>query len=177
MINRRIALERITLLLGGVISTSLRAAILRDATQNQIYIGVSASQISQIAELADVIIPSTNTPSAKAANVQDFIVKVLQDCYPIAIQEVFYSGLEKLNAESKSRFGNDFVTATIIQKNDLVKEASVNNFQFFKLAKELTVSGYFTSEIGATQALEYLPVPGKYIGCLPLNRNQKAWAT
>ena len=42
--------------------------------------------------------------------------------------------------------------------------------------KELTVTGYFTSEIGATQALEYLPVPGKFEGDVPLKPGQKAWA-
>ncbi|HAK76772.1 MAG TPA: twin-arginine translocation pathway signal, partial [Runella sp.] len=42
--------------------------------------------------------------------------------------------------------------------------------------KELTVTGYFTSEIGATKALEYLPIPGRFEGCVPLKPGQKAWA-
>ncbi len=44
------------------------------------------------------------------------------------------------------------------------------------MLKDLTVLGYFTSEIGATQALEYLPIPGRYNGCVPLIKGQKAWA-
>jgi hypothetical protein len=42
--------------------------------------------------------------------------------------------------------------------------------------KELTLLGYFTSEVGATSALDYVPVPGRYEGCTTLEPNQKAWA-
>jgi len=44
------------------------------------------------------------------------------------------------------------------------------------MLKDLTVLGYFTSEIGAKQALAYLEIPGKYNGCVPLEKGQKAWA-
>ncbi|MEO6916605.1 MAG: gluconate 2-dehydrogenase subunit 3 family protein, partial [Chitinophagaceae bacterium] len=47
---------------------------------------------------------------------------------------------------------------------------------FFQLAKELTMLGYFTSEIGAKQALAYVAVPGRYEGCTPIKPQQKAWA-
>ena len=47
---------------------------------------------------------------------------------------------------------------------------------FFKILKDYTLSGYFLSEIGATQALAYEQVPGGYWGDLPLQPNQKAWA-
>ncbi|HRN58498.1 MAG TPA: gluconate 2-dehydrogenase subunit 3 family protein [Agriterribacter sp.] len=43
--------------------------------------------------------------------------------------------------------------------------------------KELTLLGYFTSEIGATQALRYIAVPGKYEGCVPYTKGDRAWAT
>ena len=47
---------------------------------------------------------------------------------------------------------------------------------FFRLMKELTLLGYFTSEQGAQQALVYVPVPGRYDGCIDLKPGQKAWA-
>ncbi len=47
---------------------------------------------------------------------------------------------------------------------------------FFKLMKELTLLGYFTSEIGCKQALAYVEVPGKYEGCVKMTPGQKAWA-
>jgi len=47
---------------------------------------------------------------------------------------------------------------------------------FFQLAKELTMLGYFTSEIGCKQALVYTPVPGKWEACTDMKPGQKASA-
>jgi hypothetical protein len=47
---------------------------------------------------------------------------------------------------------------------------------YFLTLKELTLLGYFTSEAGATKALEYVPVPGRYEGCIDMPPGQKAWA-
>jgi hypothetical protein len=47
---------------------------------------------------------------------------------------------------------------------------------YFSL-KDLTVTGYFTSEPGATLALRYDPMPGAYRGCVPLREIGRAWAT
>jgi hypothetical protein len=41
--------------------------------------------------------------------------------------------------------------------------------------RELTVVGYFTSEIGATKALAYLPIPGRFEGDIALEPGQKTW--
>lgn len=47
---------------------------------------------------------------------------------------------------------------------------------YFSLMKQLTLLGYFTSEVGATQALRYVPVPGKYEGCISYKKGDRAWA-
>jgi hypothetical protein len=47
---------------------------------------------------------------------------------------------------------------------------------FFRLMKELTLLGYFTSEVGCKEALTYVQVPGKYEGCVKMTPGQKAWA-
>lgn len=48
---------------------------------------------------------------------------------------------------------------------------------YYRVLKELTLLGYFTSEPGATKALEYVKIPGKYIGTYPIKPGQRAWAT
>jgi hypothetical protein len=100
----------------------------------------------------------------------------MRDCYKKDDQEKFYTGLAKLDADSQAKFGKGFVGLDLSQKNEMVKLLTVNDKPFFQRMKELTVTGYFTSEIGATKALEYLPIPGKFEGCIPLKPNQKAWA-
>jgi hypothetical protein len=47
---------------------------------------------------------------------------------------------------------------------------------YFSMMKQLTMLGYFTSEVGSTQALRYVPVPGKYEGCIPYKKGDRAWA-
>lgn len=65
---------------------------------------------------------------------------------------------------------------------DKAKNRNVNGSKddppkhYFRLMKELTLLGYFTSEIGTTQARRYAPVPGKYDGCTPYKKGDKAWA-
>jgi len=47
---------------------------------------------------------------------------------------------------------------------------------YFFMMKQLTMLGYFTSKVGMTQALRYEPVPGRYEGCVPYKKGDKAWA-
>ncbi len=61
--------------------------------------------------------------------------------------------------------------ARAAQDNELDYDSS-----FFKILKDYTMTGYFLSEIGATQALAYEKIPGGFKGDLPLQPNQKAWA-
>ena len=48
---------------------------------------------------------------------------------------------------------------------------------YFTMMKELTLTGFFTSEVGATKALRYVAVPGKFEGSVPYTKGEKAWAT
>lgn len=57
-----------------------------------------------------------------------------------------------------------------------VKEKPKSIPYFFAIARDLTMLGYFTSEVGATQAYEYLAIPGRYDGCVDLKPGQKVWA-
>ncbi|MFZ5999973.1 MAG: gluconate 2-dehydrogenase subunit 3 family protein, partial [Bacteroidota bacterium] len=57
------------------------------------------------------------------------------------------------------------------------KAGEAKDRPFILMTKELTVSGFFTSEVGATQVLQYAPVPGAYHGCVPLAEVGKTWAT
>ena len=174
--NRREAVQRVALMMGGVLAAPLMAGVMGQITNTGGSITVSVEQEAFLAKVADIIIPTTDTPGAKVAGVEKFIVRVMRDCYKKEDQEKFYAGLAKLDADSQAKFSKGFVGLDIAQKNEMVKLSTVNDKPFFQRMKELTVTGYFTSEIGATKALEYLPIPGKFQGCIPLKPNQKAWA-
>ena len=188
--NRRDALERVALLLGGTVIGG--AAFLQgcksSGTQAEGF-SLTADQIAFLDEVAETIIPTTNTPGAKAAKVGAFMNVMVTDCYVKADQQIFIEGLTSIDATSKKQFGKGFMEITPEQRteqlNALNKELKAYNEKkkeqdpnhFFAMMKQLTLLGYFSSEIGATQALRYLAVPGKYEGCIPYNRGDRAWAT
>jgi len=70
------------------------------------------------------------------------------------------------NKPEKERAGNPMA----------VKDPPKTTPQFFAIARDLTMLGYFTSEVGATQAYEYVQIPGRYNGCVDLKPGQKVWA-
>jgi hypothetical protein len=47
---------------------------------------------------------------------------------------------------------------------------------YFRQIKELTLLGYFTSEIGVTQAMRYRETPGRFDPCVPYTPGETAWA-
>lgn len=184
--NRRDAVQRVAILMGGMISAPAMAGMMGKKIHHGEFVQFTAEQESLLAEVADIIIPTTSTPGAKAAKVEQFIVRVVRDCYTKADQDIFYAGLNKLDEDCKTKFGTGFASANATQKKealttcileaDLARKNKKGQATFFFMMKELTTTGYFTSEIGATKALEYLSIPGKFDGCMPLTANQKTWA-
>lgn len=144
-----------------------------------------------IAALVDVIIPATDTPSAKEANVQDYIINFMEFCSSNKEFNNFFNGLNDLQETALSEYDATFENCTIAQKTTMLDNLDTGNSNsllakidtkirgrsFFKILKTLTVEGYCTSEIGATQMLAYDPVPGNYKAITQLQPNQKSWAT
>lgn len=176
MINRREAVERLSLILGGALSTQITAGLMGQVLNQGTSVEVTPAQKALLAELAEVIIPATDTPGAKAAGVEAFITRVIRDCYELEAQETFYAGLAGIDEASLEAHGKSFTALDEDQKAAIVKDATKNDKDFFREMKALTVTGFCTSEIGATQVLEYLPIPGKFEGDVPLQPGQKAWA-
>lgn len=144
--------------------------------------------ITYLNEIADTILPTTSTPGAKAANVGQFMTVMVNDCYEEKDQKTFRQGMDKLNKAASDKYSNDFVKLTPQQRQELLvaidKEAKdygakakpEDEPHYFRMMKELTLLGYFTSEIGSKQARRYVPVPGRYEGCIPYKKGDKAFA-
>ena len=174
--NRREAVRNISLILGGVLSSELTAALHGQVLNTGAPIPVNPAQEALLAEAADTVLPTTDTPGAKAAGVEKFIIRVLRDCYRPEAQMRFYEGLARLDAAGRGAHGKGFTELTPAQKHAVLLAATKTDKAFFLLLKQLTVAGYFTSEIGATKALAFLPIPGKFQGETQLQPGQKAWA-
>jgi hypothetical protein len=185
--NRREAISSVALLLGGTILGA--EAFLSGCKPSTKDMNFTATDIAYLDEVAETILPATATPGAKAAKVGEFMTVIVKDCYEEKDQQLFTEGMEKLNGASKKKNGKTFMESSPQQRHDLLidldreaKEYQKTKKQddpkhYFRMMKELTLWGYFTSEVGATQALRYVAVPGKYEGCIDYKKGDKAWAT
>jgi gluconate 2-dehydrogenase gamma chain len=253
--NRREAIQRAGLVLGYAVSAPVLAGIMNgckakpELTYKPVFF--DNDQAGIVGEVAQIIIPKTDTPGAKEAGVPSFIDQIMKECYKKRDQQRYLESIKAFNEESKKSGGDEFMDLDAAKQVDLVtrlnKEAvdrlkqidpirrklmgkvyvdpfmsemhkeygtpeavaatdstslvkyyRTGNFgfgvdaktnkimevsshpdalHFVLTTKELTVSGFFTSEAGATQVLQYEAVPGAYHGCLPLAEVGKTWAT
>jgi gluconate 2-dehydrogenase gamma chain len=196
-LTRREALKRVAWLMGGTVSAS---AIL--ATQK----GYSATtpagkkpsiltppQMSIVSAVSEILIPRTDTPGAIDVGVPRFIDLMLEDVYTQKDREHYLAGLADFNTAAHTEQGKEFLALEPTHQVALVRrfhDAAVVEDQrsarlredlqrpFILMTKELTLLGFFTSEAGATQVLQYVAVPGSYHACLPVEQagNGKTWA-
>jgi Gluconate 2-dehydrogenase subunit 3 len=146
---------------------------------------IRPARAAMLEALVDTILPATDTPGAREARVQVFVDLALRDCYTPAEQELFVDGLEALAEECQARYGRAFEACSPEQRHDLLARLDAASYapdtgargSFIRILKDLTLVGFFTSRIGATQVLAYQAVPGGFRGCLDLRPGQKAWAT
>ena len=199
--KRREAIHRTALALGYAISAPALAGVLNGCKAapelNYTPVFFSESQAQTVAELAEIIIPKTNTPGAKDAGVPGFIDSMLKEVYSKEDQDKFLKGLSDFEAEAQKEYGDTFSSCKGEEQVALFKkhhDAAIatlgtggstgwwntgggSDKPFVLKVKELTLLGFFTSEAGATQVLQYNQVPGPFQGCVPLSEVGKAWAT
>ena len=203
--ERRELLKMIAILTGGaVIGGDVFLSGCRTSVKEGAGL-LNASNIATLDEVGDTIIPVTDTPGAKATKIGEFMNVYSTDCYRPEVQKAFTEGLASLDADCKKQFSKTFVDLTPEQrttvltgleaeakaynnkkneKEKIARDAAIASMKdffgepphYYTLMKQLTLLGYFTSEIGMKQALRFLPVPGKYDGAYPYKKGDKAWA-
>jgi hypothetical protein len=147
----------------------------------------SARDRLMLDEIAETIIPRTDTPGAKDAAVGAFIARYAVACYDPAQLRILQRGVAALDALMRAKTGAGFLHASPAQRQALLtgvdlqarahaKDASPSAPHYFTLMKQLTLLGFFTSRPGSTRVLRYRPVPGKYKGCVPYKKGDTSWA-
>ncbi len=147
--------------------------------------------------LAEMIIPQTDTPGAIEAGVPNFIEVMVSDWYTAKERQIFLSGLSDIERICIQKSGLSFSDANAEQKTIALREmekraagyrppstapgllagkSQDESAPFFLKLKELTVLGYYTSEIGATQELSYNPAPMRYEGDYDFSKVGRQWS-
>jgi gluconate 2-dehydrogenase gamma chain len=199
--NRREVLQRTALALGYAVTGPALLGMLQGckAAPELTYTPefFTPEQALLVAELAEVLIPKTTTPGAKDAGVPAFIDGMMKEVYPQVDKDRFVRGLAAFDEEAKKTYGDRFAECKSEEQIALVKkhhEAALANSTgggsfgwwraggggekpFILEMKELALLGFFTSQPGATQVLQYNQAPGPYKGCVPVTEVGKAWAT
>src|SRR6266581_4508110 len=138
-------------------------------------------QSETVATIAEMIIPATDTPGARAAQVHRFIDVLLAEWAPDDDRKQFLEGLADVDARARAASAADFLGATEAQRSTILTALDAEAQErrkakgdappaFVERMKFLTVYGYCTSEVGATAELHYEVIPGSYSGCTELGR-------
>lgn len=193
--DRREALKRTAWMMGGILSAPAIAGVLKGCAAKPTVDWrpefFSSDQAVLVTEVSEIIIPKTDTPGAKDVGVPGFIDKMLKDVYSEEDQKRFMDGLAAFNTAAEKEHGDPFIELSPEKQQAFVKkihDEAINEERsdrrppkrpFILMMKELTMLGFFTSEAGATQVLQYIAVPGAYKGCVPLSEagNGKTWAS
>ena len=187
--KRREAISAISCLLGGSIlgaNLFLQFGCTPSAARYNTLFDVD--EVTLLDEIAETILPETSTPGAREAKAGEFIALFVQDCYEYDNQRIFKNGLDQINETSEKLFLTSFINCQSAQRHQLLVEMDKEQRKwhdskteeapshFFRMMKELTLLSFFTSETGATKALRYMPVPGRFDGCIPYKKGDRAWA-
>lgn len=193
-LSRREVLRRTALMLGvAAVSPAVASAVLAGAKANQKTAPgiLTVEQLLLLAVLTEMILPTTDTPGANAAGVHNYIDLLVSDYFTSEHRQHFLRGLAEVDVRAKAQGFDSFVAADSGSQYQIAvaldREAyadkadgpSSDNAQtpFFRELKELTLTGYYTSEIGASVELIYDAVPGRFAGCVPYKNIGRAWAT
>lgn len=192
--NRRDALRVLT---AGAILPAFPPelfAFYRDAHPEGVYSlrTLNPHQNDTVVAMIDQILPATDTPGAKGARVNEFIDVILTEWANDEERRNFLSGLDDVDKQSSALFGKDFASASSAQQVALLRsmdeaaaiarsdrkdlppfwepEGRDTQMQgdFFTVFKNMTLHGYYTSEIGFTQELKLHVIPGAQHGCVPV---------
>ncbi|MBU2872053.1 gluconate 2-dehydrogenase subunit 3 family protein [Colwellia sp. E2M01] len=161
--NRRKFLASLSVLLGCSIASldtlAINSAL---AFTGDTKSRLTKHQASAISSIADIIIPETETPSASQAGVTSYIDFYLHEFLNLEQRTKLLAGIETLYQSNSA-----FIALPKVEQTAVIQALDDNLYTpqenpAYKKLKQLIVIGYYSSEVGATQALKYDPVPGPY---------------
>lgn len=131
--------------------------------------------------VGDTILPATpESPGAGSVAIGRFIATMMRECQPPEADALARRALREIEAEARERFEARFVALSGPQRETVLSiyelAAAAKPPSPFRLLKEFTLLGYFTSEAGATQSLRYDPVPQEFKGSIRLGARDRSWA-
>jgi hypothetical protein len=195
-LSRRDALRQVTALLGGVALTGgagLLSAVVAPEAEARVALAretdFTATDIAWLDEVADTLLPDTETPGAKAAATGAFIALMVTDTYTPGEQAQFREGMRTLENHAAAVHGGGFMDLSAEDRLAVLEHFDAEQHAFmqdkpegamthpFRMFKELCLLGYFTSEIGMTQAQRHVQTPGRFDPCVTRDPDDRSWTS
>ena len=135
-----------------------------------------------ITAISECILPATDTPGATAAGVPAFIEMMLADWYEPTDRNDFMNGLGIFEGHARVQFNRPYAELAPEEQDLVLTQAMMGKISglsgsFFEHCRQLTVTGYYTSEIGCRQERVYVPVPGHYDGKFPYAQVRRVYSS
>ena len=170
------------MLTGFAWAPSLAGAVLADApvADNPTLNGSTRALLGQLAEH---VIPETDTPGALAAGVDRFLTRMLESYLSADDAAAYRAGLASLDQVARGHGAERFVDLPQAEQRRLLEDLDRCAFsgdgsplaEFWRRHKALTVFGYYTSEVGATVELRAMPM-GPYEADIPYDQVGRSWS-
>ena len=183
-LDRRGLLAGAATLLGAELVAPLARALAAEmpAGLTPSHAAFTPDQRTLVAAISERIVPTTDTPGAIAAGVPDFIEMMLADWYETGERNDFMNGLGILEGHSRIQFEKPFAGIAPEEQDLVLTQAMTGRISglstsFFEHCRQLTIMGYYTSEIGCKQERVYLPVPGRYDGKYPYAQVRRVFSS
>lgn len=172
----------------------------RAALQEGAFSTLDSRQADTVRELAEIILPRTETPGATDANVAEFIDIMLTSWMDPEEVDGFIAGLDEVDERAGRAFGGTFLEGSAAQRRALVESMDSEVAEllradgagiahdyidapddlpeqrapqtFYYQFRRLVLLGYFTSEAGMTEALRFNPFPGRWDPCVTVQDSQ-----
>lgn len=186
--NRRELITRMTLLMGGSMVYMPLFISGCNHKSGKSRVSFSATEIEFLDEIAEIMIPETDTPGAKKAEVGQFLANIVPVLLDKINLESFKTGLYQIEENFKNDYGHSFLTGSSEDRLDCLNrldneiaaydrtKAENDPEHFLKLMKDLIVFGFLTSEKGSKEVLRYIQTPGRHEACILYADGEKAWA-
>lgn len=188
--DRRSALKAVSILMGGALASGTVASVLTGCNPQENAGDWTArtfdeKQLATLADIVEAILPTTDTPGAKALKVHQYIDSSLADNFKPDDQKPILDVVTAIEAAAQDAYAKPFTKLSTEEQHLIVADFDKAAFgskppqpNAFRTLKSLTIGGYFITEVGQTQVLQHVAVPGAYNGCVPLAQagEGRTWA-
>jgi hypothetical protein len=157
---------------------------------------LDARQVATLKVIVEMILPRTDTPGANDVGACEFVDLILTEWYDDRERDHFLSGFADLDNRTGSLFGKEFAKCSSIEREEILTAlgseivaaaeavhtlrpargdwSSRSNEHFYVMLRRLTLTAYYTSEAGMTDALHYEVIPERHNACAPMQLDPEA---